>query len=71
MRTLYWVVAEAYDPDEGTWSPAPELNEGGASHSATLLENGVVLVASGVDITNTYLTSAELLDPTERRPLRQ
>jgi N-acetylneuraminic acid mutarotase len=66
-----WVVAEAYDPDEGTWSPAPELDEGRASHSATLLNNGAVLVAGGVDITSTYLTSAELLDPTDRRPLRQ
>jgi len=60
------VTAEIYDPAKGTWSAAPELNEGKQSHSATLLNNGSVSVASGDDVDDNYLTSSELLDMTLR-----
>lgn len=39
-----------------------ELNVGRAAYSATVLLDGRVLVASGVDVNDPYLVSAELLD---------
>src|SRR5207247_947693 len=54
--------AELYDPASGTWSVTGSLNTGRDSHTATLLPNGMVLVAGGVN-NSSYLTSAELYDP--------
>jgi N-acetylneuraminic acid mutarotase len=56
--------AELYDPDTETWSFTSNMSNTRAWHTATLLQNGKVLVAGGaangnVDITNT----AELYDP--------
>jgi N-acetylneuraminic acid mutarotase len=57
--------AELYDPDTGTWSHAGNLNAARTDHTATLLQNGKVLVAGGS--TEGYnrgsLSSAELYDP--------
>ena len=44
-----------YDPDTGTWSFTGNLNTAVGSHTATLLQNGKVLVLAG--------SSAELYDP--------
>ena len=57
--------AELYDPATGTFSPTGSMIAGRACHTATLLPNGQVLIAGGVDF-NTYtsLASAELYDPT-------
>jgi hypothetical protein len=52
--------AELYDPDTDTWSPAGSMAHPRASHTATLLPDGKVLVAGG-DIGAG--TSAELYDP--------
>jgi hypothetical protein len=59
-------TAELYDPTTGTWSITGSLNTARRGQTATLLPNGQVLVAGGVDdlgfpghITN----SAELYDP--------
>jgi hypothetical protein len=65
-----WVVAERYDPATATWTAVPELNEGRTYHSATLLGDGSVLVAGGADVTDTYLSSAEVLRPSGERPPR-
>ena len=54
--------AELYDPVSGTWSPTGSLNTARASHTATLLQNGLVLVAGGY-AADGYLNSAELYDP--------
>jgi uncharacterized protein (TIGR03437 family) len=57
-------IAELYDPATGTWSNTGNLNTERASHTATLLPNGKVLVAGG--FTNNFeidLSSAELYDP--------
>ncbi|HXI89081.1 MAG TPA: kelch repeat-containing protein [Blastocatellia bacterium] len=53
--------AELYDPDSATWTPTGSLNTARYGHTATLLQNGLVLVAGGY--ASGYLNSAELYDP--------
>ena len=63
--------AELYDPDTGTFSATGNLTTSRASHTATLLNNGTVLIAGGLqDPAGVYLASAvvflasaELYDP--------
>jgi len=60
--------AEIYYPDTGTWTATGSLNVSRADAATLLLENGEVLSAGGYNNTgnnnpNTYLTSAELYDP--------
>jgi len=56
--------AELYDPSTGTWSNTAHLNTARYGHTATLLQNGKVLVAGGFDNTlSGTLNSAELYDP--------
>jgi N-acetylneuraminic acid mutarotase len=63
---------EIYDPDSGKWSPTGRLLNPRESHTATLLENGDVLVAGGT-IENgdmgrsTPLKDAEVYEPTTGR----
>ncbi len=40
-------TTEFYDPASGTWTPGANLNGGRAQHTATLLNDGSVLVAAG------------------------
>ena len=54
--------AELYDPASGTWTATGSLTTARASHTATLLPNGKVLVAGGFDSSG-CLASAELYDP--------
>src|SRR5437016_12004230 len=49
-------------PDNGNWTVTGSLNIARAEHTATLLPNGMVLVAGGVDTSGTS-ASAELYDP--------
>lgn len=72
-------TAEIFDPSTGTWtsvacSCAPTCTGGGAPvqaklHSArfqataTLLQNGTVLIPGGTDTTGTALTSVDVYDP--------
>jgi hypothetical protein len=58
--------AELFDPaggTNGTWTATGSLNTARDSHTATLLPNGMVLVAGGLDSTNNASASAELFDP--------
>jgi hypothetical protein len=58
-------------PDEGShnalatwsWRGTDDLNTARYLHTATLLQNGIVLVAGGYDGNNLASTSAELYDP--------
>src|SRR6266513_4945075 len=51
-------------PDGGSWTVTGSLNTARYEHTATLLSNGMVLVAGGFDNSNNLLPSAELYDPT-------
>jgi N-acetylneuraminic acid mutarotase len=53
--------AELYDPARGTWSSTGSLNVPRVEFTATLLENGKVLVVGGGE--GYELNSAELYDP--------
>ena len=59
--------AELYDPASGTWSTTASMLEVRSGHTATLLPDGRVLVASGngmeIGIGGVMLASAELYDP--------
>src|SRR5207248_9271209 len=54
-------TAELYDPASGTWTYTGSLDQPHYSHTATLLPNGMVLVAGSTD--NYSFESAELYDP--------
>jgi hypothetical protein len=58
--TIALASAELYDPSSGTWSASGPLATARAEHTATLLPNGKVLVAAGVNAIG--FTSAELYD---------
>jgi hypothetical protein len=47
-------TAELYDPDTAKWSFTGNLEKGVSSHTATLLENGSVLVAQGKNLAALY-----------------
>ena len=57
--------AELYDPATGMWRRTGSLNTARWQHTATLLKNGMVLVAGGLD-SDDILVSAELYDPASR-----
>src|SRR5438034_1158433 len=46
-----------------SWRATGSLNTARTYHTATLLQNGMVLVGGGLDSNNRNLTSAELYDP--------
>jgi hypothetical protein len=54
---------ELYDPSTGLWTAGSELQTARLTHSATLLPDGQVLVAGGLDADISPLASAELYDP--------
>jgi len=55
--------AAIYDPATGNWNATGSLNLARAYHTATLLQDGTVLVAGGLDASFTALTSSEIYDP--------
>jgi len=60
--TVYWASAEIYDPANGRWEPTGQMEMPRASHTATLLPNGLVLVSGGLN-QDGLISSAELYDP--------
>ncbi len=61
-------TAEVDDPlgnlNTGVWSLTGSMSTARYAHTATLLSNGNVLVAGGIDANGAPLASAELFDPT-------
>jgi hypothetical protein len=55
--------AELYNPADGGFRPVGPMLSARAHHSATLLPNGLVLLAGGVDAAGNVLADAELYDP--------
>jgi hypothetical protein len=55
--------SELYDPTAGAFSLTGDLVVPRSLHSATLLNDGRVLIAGGQDGTGTFLASAELYSP--------
>jgi hypothetical protein len=59
-------TAELYDPSTGQWRLTGSMRDARIFHTATLLPNGKVLVAGGIDsdpFTSRSLSTAELYDP--------
>jgi hypothetical protein len=56
--------AELYDPDTGMFTPTGSMTAARQFHTATLLNNGLVLIAAGDDFPQGRLNSAELYNPT-------
>jgi N-acetylneuraminic acid mutarotase len=55
--------AEIYDPSTGVWTTTGVLVTARGFPTATLLFNGKVLIAGGMDSSGNILSSAELFDP--------
>ena len=60
--------AELYDPSSGSFTSTGSMAKARSGHTATLLANGKVLIAGGIDRTNpnspAATSKAELYDPT-------
>jgi multimeric flavodoxin WrbA len=56
--------AELYNPASGTWTTTGSLNTGREQHTATLLQNGMVLIAGGYN--GSYPASVELYNRASR-----
>jgi hypothetical protein len=54
---------ELYDPTTGTFVSTGSLNTARDTHTATLLNDGTVLIAGGFDSNANPLSSAEIYDP--------
>jgi Galactose oxidase, central domain len=62
-NTQTTATAELFDPATGTFSVAGSMASPRGNHTATLLNNGMVLVAGGQGADGSVLTTAELFDP--------
>ncbi len=56
-------TAELYDPVTQTFTPTGSMHAARTGHSATILPDGKVLIAGGLNDSNTVLDSADLYDP--------
>jgi len=56
--------AEIYDPVANTWTTIASMNTARAFHTSTLLPNGDVLIAGGINSLGQVLKTAEIFDHT-------
>jgi fibronectin type 3 domain-containing protein len=61
--TIIGTSAEIYDPVTGIWSSTGSLDIGRSEYTATLLPNGTVLVAGGLNNPIGRINSVEIYDP--------
>ncbi|MGD0862063.1 MAG: kelch repeat-containing protein [Candidatus Limnocylindrales bacterium] len=59
----FLTTAQLYDPKTGTFGLTGSMSIGRSAATATLLQNGRVLIAGGVGVGNAALASAELYQP--------
>ena len=59
--------AEAKAIDAGSWTRGPDLLDGHVAHTATLLNDGRVLIAGGTGVDGVARASSELFDPKANR----
>jgi N-acetylneuraminic acid mutarotase len=64
------IPAEAKATDSGTWAPAANLLDGHVAHTATLLNDGRVLIAGGTNVRGVATSSSEIFDPKANRWIR-
>ncbi len=57
-------TAELYNPATATFTATGSMTAPRFNHTATLLNNGMVLIAGGRSSTGTYLDTAEIYNPT-------
>ncbi len=67
IALLAVAATPAFAQSSGTWTMTGNLNLPRCAHTATLLQNGLVLVAGGEGANSTILSSAELYDPATGR----
>ncbi len=67
LAALASLAAAACGPSVGSWTAAGPLATARASHTASPLPTGGVLVAGGTDVNGNALASAEWYDPARRR----
>jgi hypothetical protein len=58
----YFATAELFDPANGSFAPAGSMGTARSSHTATLLNNGKVLITGGV-VPGVVLATDEIFDP--------
>lgn len=56
-------AAEIYDPSTGKWSSTSPMHAARGNLTATMLPNGRILVAGGINAANNPLATAELYNP--------
>ena len=59
----YLTSTELYDPSTEVWSLTGSMTTGRYGHTASVLQNGKVLVTGGQGSSSSYLTTAELYQP--------
>lgn len=62
-RFVALASAELYDPAKDAWSPAAPMAEARNGHTATLLDDGAVLVVGGAREQRVHLASVERYEP--------
>ncbi len=62
LQYIYFKTCEIFDPITEVWSFTDSLSDGRSGHTATLLNDGKVLITGGRGIDN-HLNSCEIYDP--------
>src|SRR3954463_5285915 len=58
-------AAEVYDPGRETWTPLESMTTNRFWHTATLLQDGTVLIAAGAYVASSALQTTEIYNSTK------